>query len=561
MKTKILLIVSLLLLGTLSTSSKNAVNTAIPDETIRICTTTDTRTLVESWTTNYRKSNPEINFEIKSTNFSEFNNAIAAGNTLGFMIKRPDVSMIGESMWKMVVGRDIIVPVISRENPFAETLKEKGVLVNDLSALIKSGKSPDWNQLLENVQNAPVHFYILDKPEVKLSVSKFLEFDPIEVKSLESKPADEILQTLRNDEYAVAFCRLADVVNPETQDFDGAIALLPMDRNSNGKLDFGENIYADLESFERAVWIGKYPKSLIYNIYAVASTQPENDALTGFLSWVVTTGQQQLEENGYLELVSNEVQSNLEKLTPSFTFAALQNEKGTNVRAYILGAIVLGLVLFFIAVFVNVKGKSVKRYVGKMQAEKTLNEAVLDFPGGVFYDKSHTWVFMEKDGTVKVGIDDFLQHVTGDYTGIIMKEPGEKLSKNQPAVTLINDGKKINIYAPVSGTIKEINEDLVDFPSLINNSPYAWGWIYAMEPSNWFREIGFLNMADSYKEWIKKEFIRLKDFLASINQNQMLTGQLVYQEGGELKDHVLHDFDPKVWEEFQTRFIDNSDMN
>ena len=64
----------LLLLLTLVVSSKDVVKSSSSNETIRICTTPDTRHLVESWTNDYVKNNPEFNFEIKAQNFSEFNN-------------------------------------------------------------------------------------------------------------------------------------------------------------------------------------------------------------------------------------------------------------------------------------------------------------------------------------------------------------------------------------------------------------------------------------------------------------------------------------------------------
>ena len=66
-------------------------------------------------------------------------------------------------------------------------------------------------------------------------------------------------------------------------------------------------------------------------------------------------------------------------------------------------------------------------------------------------------------------------------------------------------------------------------------------------------------MVDKYKEWLKDEFTRLKDFVAySANSNQLVYQHVVLQDGGELKDNILADFGPEVWEDFQTQFIDTS---
>jgi glycine cleavage system H lipoate-binding protein len=166
---------------------------------------------------------------------------------------------------------------------------------------------------------------------------------------------------------------------------------------------------------------------------------------------------------------------------------------------------------------------------------------------------------MEQDGLVKIGIDDFLKHVTGRLTSLKMRSPGEKVRKGEKILTVIRDGKQLNLYSPVSGYIRKQNESLLSTPSKINTAAYTDGWVYQIEPVNWAREISFMFMFDKYKEWLQDEFVRLRDFLAlSANSNSMVYQHVVLQDGGELKDNVLSDLGPEVWEDFQTRFIDIS---
>jgi hypothetical protein len=68
-----------------------------------------------------------------------------------------------------------------------------------------------------------------------------------------------------------------------------------------------------------------------------------------------------------------------------------------------------------------------------------------------------------------------------------------------------------------------------------------------------------LFMADKYMEWVKNEFSRLKDFLAYnryTSNNEFVPVML--QDGGELKDNLLSEFGPEVWEDFQIKFINTS---
>ena len=165
----------------------------------------------------------------------------------------------------------------------------------------------------------------------------------------------------------------------------------------------------------------------------------------------------------------------------------------------------------------------------------------------------------KKNGFVKIGIDDFLHHITGSLNKIKMKSEGEKIIKGEAILSIIQNGKQLTINAPISGVIKSINKQLIEDSSLINASVFNEGWIYSVEPTNWARDLQFLFMADNYKEWLKNEFLRLKDFFASIKltNNAELT-PIILQDGGELNDNILANFGPEIWEDFQTKFINTS---
>lgn len=191
--------------------------------------------------------------------------------------------------------------------------------------------------------------------------------------------------------------------------------------------------------------------------------------------------------------------------------------------------------------------------------KSVLNPEKLIVPSGVFFDNTHTWAYMEKDGKVQVGINDLLQHLTGKITSIVMRNPGEKIKKGDIIMTLNNNGKKLHIYSPVSGKINACNTQLIQNASVINNSPYSEGWIYNIEPENWYNETQVMLMAEKAKTWLKDEYARCKDFFINYFQaSNFEHAPLVLQDGGALTDHILADFGPEVWEEFQTKIIDSN---
>jgi len=176
---------------------------------------------------------------------------------------------------------------------------------------------------------------------------------------------------------------------------------------------------------------------------------------------------------------------------------------------------------------------------------------------GLYFDKSHTWAFMDKGGNLKIGVDDFLQNVTGQITRVVMAKPGEKIKKGGKLLSLVQHGKQLNLYSPVSGTIIRSNPLLTKAPDNINSSPYTDGWVYEVEPVNWSNESRFLFNADKYRDWLKEEFSRLKDFLSlNFENSQVEPSVLRLQDGGELRTWILAELGPEVWEEFQNQFLD-----
>lgn len=343
------------------------------------------------------------------------------------------------------------------------------------------------------------------------------------------------------------------------------LKILPIDKNGNGRVDYVENIYNDHESISRGVWIGKYPRELINNIYTMFAARPSGDNELAFLKWVITDGQQYLGDYGYNDLVYNERLAKLSmidgleiNIEDQVSYAEVRDP----LSFYIYFPIIFtaGIIIVFIVLFVIQKGKEkVMPLTESMSASRPIfNENSIRSPEGLYYDKTHTWAYMEEDGLVKIGIDDFLQHITGPLTRVKLKSPGERVKKGKYILSIIQEGKQLEVYAPVSGTIKEHNKILETDSSLINSSPYKDGWIYKIEPTNWLKEIQFMILGTKYKEWLKNEFTRLKEFLTEYINPGSPKYAYVMQDGGDLKEGVLTDLGPELWEDFQTNFIDAS---
>lgn len=105
-------------------------------------------------------------------------------------------------------------------------------------------------------------------------------------------------------------------------------------------------------------------------------------------------------------------------------------------------------------------------------------------PEELRYTTSHEWVRMEDDGNVYVGISDHAQDSLGDLVFVEAPEVGDTLSAGDECGVVESVKAASDIYAPMSGEVIAINENLEDSPELVNQDPYGDGWIYQLKPSN-----------------------------------------------------------------------------
>jgi len=99
------------------------------------------------------------------------------------------------------------------------------------------------------------------------------------------------------------------------------------------------------------------------------------------------------------------------------------------------------------------------------------------------YTKSHEWVRAEADGTITVGISDHAQELLGDLVFIELPDIGRALAAEQEAAVVESVKAAADVYAPLAGTVVEVNLAVVDAPELVNQDAYA-AWLFRMKPAD-----------------------------------------------------------------------------
>ena len=127
------------------------------------------------------------------------------------------------------------------------------------------------------------------------------------------------------------------------------------------------------------------------------------------------------------------------------------------------------------------------------------------FPDDLYYHGEHSWVRVEDDGTVTVGMNDFFQKAAGDITYVDLPFEGDEVEAGEVCGKVQSSKWIGKLVAPVSGEIIGINEDLDSDATLINSDPYGTGWVIKIQPSEIDDDLENLLHGDAVEPWLEGE--------------------------------------------------------
>ena len=119
-----------------------------------------------------------------------------------------------------------------------------------------------------------------------------------------------------------------------------------------------------------------------------------------------------------------------------------------------------------------------------------------ELPGDLQYTSDHEWLRREDDGNVTIGITDHAQQALGDLVYVELPEVDQEVESGGDMAVVESVKAASDVYAPISGTVVEVNEALSDDPEVINSDPYGEGWIVRMKPGS---DDGDLLTPDAYQ--------------------------------------------------------------
>jgi len=127
----------------------------------------------------------------------------------------------------------------------------------------------------------------------------------------------------------------------------------------------------------------------------------------------------------------------------------------------------------------------------------------MEFPKDLKYTKEHEWLKVEGN-IATVGITDYAQDSLGDVVYVELPQEGGAVTKNEPFGVVESVKAVSDLYSPISGSVSEVNDAIIDSPEAINEDPYGDAWMIRVEIAN-LGDLDDLMTADEYQKYVEEE--------------------------------------------------------
>jgi phosphate transport system substrate-binding protein len=257
----------------------------------------------------FQKTHPYVKFKLNVNGSGQGLRDILAGNVDLAMISEEIPKRKDSLLWIAPVARLGVVPVISAKNPYLKEIMEEGITRDNLIDLFSGRNTKTWSDLSGKPGKDPVKVYIRgDSAGSTGTLARYLWINRKEIKGTPVMGEKELVNQVKDDPLALSYCNFIYAFDPGKKAFLDDLKVVPINLFGKEKLGTNAKLFDSYEHLQRAMWLGRYPCSLIRNLYLVSNGKPRTREMVDFMYWIVTDGQHFVPENGYIELYSGEVQ-------------------------------------------------------------------------------------------------------------------------------------------------------------------------------------------------------------------------------------------------------------
>ncbi|TDD94421.1 PstS family phosphate ABC transporter substrate-binding protein [Flavobacterium cellulosilyticum] len=267
------------------------------------------------WAEEFKKIHPNVKIDIQAGGAGKgITDVLSKVTDIGLVSRELNSAEYKKGAYAVAVTKDAVIPVISASSPYKKALYEKGVRKETFNNIFITGKYKTWNALgLKS--DAPIHVYTRsDAAGAAETWASYFGKKQEDLLGVAVFGDPGLAQAVKRDPIGIGFNNIVYIYDMKTNKATNGVVPVPIDLNNNGKLDPDENFYGDIDQLIAAIISGKYPSPPARDLYFVTSGKPNNPIVKAFIKYILTNGQQFVNEAGYIKFSKEKLSKELEKV-------------------------------------------------------------------------------------------------------------------------------------------------------------------------------------------------------------------------------------------------------
>lgn len=272
--------------------------------------------LVVKWAEEYKKEYPGTRFNISGGGAGKgMADALSHAVDIGMVSREISQEEIDQGVWWVGLTIDAVLPTISADNPHLDDIKKHGFTKEEFRDVFIEGKITNWSVFPEVVQNSPITVYTRsDACGAAGTWAKYMRGNQEDIKGVGIFGDPGLADAVIKDPSGIGFNNTIYIYDIKTGGKRKGIEVIPIDLDGDNIISSQENVYNSFEDILTAIATGMYPSPPARELYFVSKGKPEKQAVIDFIKWILTEGQQYIQEAGYVPLDQSVLDSYLQKL-------------------------------------------------------------------------------------------------------------------------------------------------------------------------------------------------------------------------------------------------------
>lgn len=267
------------------------------------------------WAEEFKALHPNVRIDISGGGAGKgMTDALAGVVDIGMVSREIYPEEIAKGAFPIAVIKDAVVPTINANNPQIADIRAKGITADKASRLWNN-EFKTWGQLLGTPSKNPIH--VFTRSDACGAAETFAAWFGKRQENLKGTAVygdPGVASAVQKDNVGIGFNNIGYVYDQHTKrPFEG-LAVVPIDRNGDGRITPDEDFYATSDQLIEAIKDGRFPSPPARDLYMVTKGKPENPVLVAFLNYVLTEGQKYAPETGYIGLSEEKLSAEREKI-------------------------------------------------------------------------------------------------------------------------------------------------------------------------------------------------------------------------------------------------------